>query len=262
VAKEEPKFKRGTQDLSASVKNVGVDGIDGLNVKWEAPFKFDEWVVGFKLALSDLRRAPETLFVKRTYDTPVVDGAATVDCSYNVASKVLSTDCTWVSKTSDLAVSVSGNTEDKLTKVGAAGSVRVAGEKLALEATRDLKNAKYSGSARVAHGDTSITVSYDSEENDPLLKVNHKLDNLNSVTPKISLKSGAASCTFLCLLFVCVCVCESSVVGAAVSHSLFSHFHFLLLQTVGPVPSTAVLWRRFTPRATTPWWTWCGRTRG
>jgi hypothetical protein len=95
-----------------------------------------------------------------------------------------------------------------------------------------------------------------------LLKVNHKLDNLNSVTPKISLKSGAASCTFLCLLFVCVCVCESSVVGAAVSHSLFSHFHFLLLQTVGPVPSTAVLWRRFTPRATTPWWTWCGRTRG
>ena len=193
-SKDEPKFKRGTQDLSASVKNVGVDGVEGLNLKWEAPFKFDEWVVGFKLALSDLRRAPETLFVKRTYDTPIVDGAATVDCSYNVASKVLSTDCTWVSKTSDLEVSLSGNTEDRLTKVGVAGSVRIAGEKLALEATQDLKHSKYTGSARVAHGDTSITVSYDSEENDPLLKVNHKLDNLNSVTPKISLKSGAASC--------------------------------------------------------------------
>ena len=40
---------------------------------------------------------------------------------------------------------------------------------------------------------TAITVSYDTEENDPLLKVNHKLDDKNSVTPKISLKSGAAS---------------------------------------------------------------------
>ena len=156
AVKDEPKFKRGTQDLSACVKDVGVDGVEGLNLRWEAPFKFDDYVVGFKLAMRNLKKAPESLFIKRTYDTPLVDGAATVDCDYNVASKVLSADCKWVAKDSDLVVDLKGNTEDNLTKIGVAGSLSIAGEKLALEASKDLKNDKYFGSAKMAHGDTGM----------------------------------------------------------------------------------------------------------
>ena len=59
AVKDEPKFKRGTQDLSACVKDVGVDGVEGLNLRWEAPFKFDDYVVGFKLAMRNLKKATE-----------------------------------------------------------------------------------------------------------------------------------------------------------------------------------------------------------
>ena len=49
----------------------------GLNVKWTAPFKFQDYVVGFKTTLGDLKRAPEELFIKRSFSTGS-DGTATV----------------------------------------------------------------------------------------------------------------------------------------------------------------------------------------
>lgn len=89
---------RFTQSISASIKDTTVNGVEGLNINWEAPFKFDDYVVGFRYALGNLKKAPESLFAKRTYDTPIVEGAATVDVDYNLDSKVFAVESKWVGK--------------------------------------------------------------------------------------------------------------------------------------------------------------------
>ena len=86
------------QSISASVKDTSVNGLEGLNINWEAPFKLDDYVVGFRYALGNIKKAPESLFAKRSYDTPVVEGSATVDVDYNLDSKVFAVESRWVSK--------------------------------------------------------------------------------------------------------------------------------------------------------------------
>lgn len=87
-----------TQSISASIKDTTVNGVEGLNINWVAPFKFDDYVVGFRYALGNLKKAPESLFAKRTYDTPIIEGAATVDVDYNLDSKVFAVESKWVGK--------------------------------------------------------------------------------------------------------------------------------------------------------------------
>ena len=75
-----------------------MNGLEGLNINWEAPFKLDDYVVGFRYALGNIKKAPESLFAKRSYDTPVVEGSATVDVDYNLDSKVFAVESRWISK--------------------------------------------------------------------------------------------------------------------------------------------------------------------
>lgn len=86
------------QSISATIKDTNVDGVEGLNIEWAAPFKFDDYVVGFRYALGNLRKAPESLFAKKSYDTPVIEGAATIEMDYVLDSKLLKVDSKFVSK--------------------------------------------------------------------------------------------------------------------------------------------------------------------
>jgi hypothetical protein len=86
------------QSIAATVKDTNVDGVEGLNIQWAAPFKFDDYVVGFRYALGNMRKSPQSLFAKRTYETPVIEGAATIDMDYVLDSKVLSVESKFVSK--------------------------------------------------------------------------------------------------------------------------------------------------------------------
>lgn len=111
-----------SKSISASVKDTTVNGVEGLNINWEAPFKFDDYVVGFRYALGNLKKAPESLFAKRSYDTPVVEGSATVDVDYNLDSKVFAVESKWVSKKDGFELNAKGDSKDKLISVGASTS--------------------------------------------------------------------------------------------------------------------------------------------
>ena len=95
------------QTITASVKDTQVNGVEGLNIKWSAPFKFQDWVVGFKTTLGDFSKAPEEFFAKKSFDAG--DGTATVDAEYTVDSKKLAVNGKWVGK-SGLELRAKGNT--------------------------------------------------------------------------------------------------------------------------------------------------------
>jgi len=178
----------GAKTITASVKDTQVNGVEGLNIKWSAPFKFQDWVVGFKTTLGDFSKAPEEFFAKKSFDAG--DGTATVDAEYTVDSKKLAVNGKWVGK-SGLELRAKGNTVEHLTEVAAETSTTVSGHKLNVGAVYDMLSKKLSTSTKLSVDDTDVTLAYDNADKDPVLEVSHKLDDKNTVSPTVSLKSGA-----------------------------------------------------------------------
>ena len=176
--------------VSAAVKDTSVNGLEGLNINWEAPFNFDKYVVGFRYHLGNLKKVPESLFAKRSIETTGVEGVATVDADYNINSKVISADAKWVAKGRDLEARAKANSEDRVTEIGLSTSQDVEGKKVLLSADYNLQKKKLAGSAKVTIDDTTAEVKYDNVDKDAVLKVSHKVDAKNTVEPSISLKSG------------------------------------------------------------------------
>jgi len=177
--------------ITASVKDTNVKGADGLNLEWCAPFKFKDYVVGFKYKLGDtLKNAPETLFAKKSLSTGA-DGTASIEANYNVADKTLSAIGKWASDKVGLAISAEANTSDKLTKVKAVSTQTVSGNKVTVGAEYDVLDKKASVSTKLAVEDTVVGISYDNEDKDPVLSVSHQLDAKNLFAPSVSLKNGA-----------------------------------------------------------------------
>mmetsp|Transcript_103737 Transcript_103737/g.292630 ORF Transcript_103737/g.292630 Transcript_103737/m.292630 type:complete len:262 (-) Transcript_103737:64-849(-) len=182
---ESPKESK----VTAAIKDTIVNGIEGFNVNIAAPFKFQDYIVGFKYALGDIKKAPESLFVRRSFDT-FGEGSATVDADYNVADNCLDLDVEWTHDDLGLTLSCNGDTTDKMKRVGAKKSVDVDDNKLWLKAAFDIPKKLWSGSVKFEADQATVEVEGDSENRDPLLTVTKAIDDNNEIIPAISLKTG------------------------------------------------------------------------
>jgi hypothetical protein len=95
-----------------------------------------------------------------------------------------------MSKERDIEIFAAADTDNFLTDIGFELTVSNTSEKtrVSLDASYDLKNSKLDGSTKIAIGDTAVKVTLDH-----VVKVIHKIDECNIVTPSISLKNGARS---------------------------------------------------------------------
>ena len=98
-------------------------------------------------------------------------------------------DAKWNAKSTNLEISASGNTENRFTGAGFKTSRDIEGKNVVIDGSYDRLLKKVAGSAKVEQDDTSVQLSYDNIAKDPKLKVSHKLDDANTVSPEISLKS-------------------------------------------------------------------------
>lgn len=178
--------------ISASVKDTKVEGLDGFNVKIAAPYKFQDYTVGFNYALGSLKRAPESLFVKRSFET-AGDGSISVDADYNLSNKLLSVASKWSSDELGLKVTADANSNDRITLVGVSKDVTVNEQKFSVGGVYDLLKAKYNAFASIDVDSTKVNIDYDSESQDPVLKVTRSIDAQNEVSPSVSLKTGDVS---------------------------------------------------------------------
>lgn len=178
--------------VSASVKETTVNGVEGLNVNIAAPFKFNDYVVGFRYALGDLKRAPESLFAKRTFDT-AGDGQVTVDSDYNLEDKVVSVSTKWSSDSLGMSFTADADTKDRLRSVGVSKETSVNDNKLTLRGAYDLLKKKFNGESEFNVDATKLNLKYDSENRDPVLSVTRGIDERNEVSPSVSLKNGDVS---------------------------------------------------------------------
>jgi len=181
-----------SQTISASVKDTSVNGLEGLNIKWNVPFKVQDYTVGFKYSLADLKKVPDSLFAKRSFDT-TGDGTATVDADYDISDKTLSVNANWASEKLGFTLGAAGNSKDRVTEVSASTTQTVAGNKVNIKGAWDRLKNKLDFTTKATVDDITAQVDYDTADKDPVLSVAYKLDANNVVTPAVSLKNGAMS---------------------------------------------------------------------
>ena len=171
------------------MKETVVNGIEGLNINLVAPFKIQDYVVGFRYALGNLNKVPESIFARKSFDT-MGDGKLTVDADYVLVDNNVKVSSSWTSDSLGVAVGVTGDSRDKVTQVEAQKDAVVAGNKFSLKAAYDLTRKVVSGFASCDVQDTLLQVDYCSGSQDPVLSVTRALDAHNEITPSISLKTG------------------------------------------------------------------------
>lgn len=166
-----------------------VNGIEGLNINIEAPFNVQDYIVGFKYALGNLRRMPESLFARKDFVTPG-DGRLSVRADYLVEENKARIATSWQSDSLGLEVGVSGDSKDLLTQVHVEKGALLAGNPLRAYGAYDLTRKVFAGTASYTMDKTSVTVSGDSVNLDPVISVTRPLDAQNDIMPSISLKTG------------------------------------------------------------------------
>jgi len=180
-----------SQSLSASVKDTSVNGLEGLNLKWTVPFKVQDYTVGFKYSLADLKKVPDSLFAKRSFDAG--NGVATVNADYDIADKTLGVCTNWSSEKDGVSIGISANSKDRVTEVRASTAPTIGGNKVDIKGTWDRIKNSVGLSTKTTVDDITAQVDYDTTDKNPVLSVSYKLDANNVVTPAVSLKDGEMS---------------------------------------------------------------------
>jgi len=180
-----------SQTLSASVKDTSVDGLEGLNIKWTVPFKVQDYTVGFKYSLADLKKVPDSLFAKKSFDAG--SGQACVNADYNIADKKLGVCANWSSEKDGLSFGVSGNSNDRVTEVRACTTQTIGGNKWNIKGTWDRVKNTIGLNTKTTVEDITAEIDYDTTDKNPVLSVAYKLDANNVFTPAVSLKDGEMS---------------------------------------------------------------------
>lgn len=169
-----------------------VDGVSGLNLNWEVPFKVEDYVVGFRYKLNQLKKYPETLFAKKTID--IADGQATVDADLDIDGKTVSVAAKWVSdKLVDglkTTVHVEGNNKDYLTSVGAEINKDIDGNNVELKGVYNVADQKVRANGKVVRDKTTAEVSFNTADEDLQLHLSHELDANNAPKGSYSTKTG------------------------------------------------------------------------
>lgn len=179
--------------VSAKTVSMSTDstiaGVDGLNLKWEVPFKVDDYTVGFKYSMSELRKSPQSLFAKRTIGFGD-EARATVNAEFDVASKTLEVATSWVSDKVGLAVNALADSKAMLKKVGASTTRSVGDFTVDISGKYDMLKKSTDFKGQLSRDDTSAEVTYNTDVKDIVLNVEHQIDDKNSVEPSISLTTG------------------------------------------------------------------------
>lgn len=179
--------------VTAAIKDTNVEGLEGFNVNLVAPFKVQDYVVGFRYALGNLKKLPESLFAKKSFDVPTVGGVATVESNFFFDDNNLNVAANWKNDDLGLSVGAEGDLKRKLKSVDISKSLNIQDKKLSLSAVYDVLKQKLSSSASLAVDNTKLKIDVDSEKKDPLVTLSHALDESNELSPSVRVKSGDLS---------------------------------------------------------------------
>jgi hypothetical protein len=147
-------------------------------------------VVGFRYKLNQLKKYPENLFAKKSFE--VGEGTATVDADVHLDSKVLSVAAKWVSDKMGLTLHAEADTKSQLNSIGFEVD-SFSGEDVYIKGSYDLHTKQSKWSAKLKREQTEAQASYNTADENLILAVSYDVDDHNSLKPTYSIKTGHVS---------------------------------------------------------------------
>jgi hypothetical protein len=99
----------------------------------------------------------------------------------------------WMSEKLGIGLSASGDTDNTLTDVGMSASKSFRRAAVTVSGQYNILRNKCMSMARVDYEDTSAKVLYDSKIKDPVVTLSQQLNDVDTVAPTLSLKTGKMS---------------------------------------------------------------------
>lgn len=185
----------GNIRMSASITDRSVHDLSSLNLNVAMPFKVKDYVVGFKSALSDLKKVPERLFVKKTFETGLEDAKLTVDAQYRLGDHNVEVAARLSSDEHAASLFVDGDIANKLKNVEVRKQTNLNDFKISMLGGYNALKRRFNFVGGVGRSGTSAAVQFDTETQDPLLAVTQAVNVLDvEVTPSVYAKSRLFGC--------------------------------------------------------------------
>lgn len=185
----------GSPTVSATIRDTNVNGLEGLNLAVVAPFRIQDYVVGFKYGLKTLKTLPESIFAQKSFN--LGDSSLDVDADFEVEKSVLNVGTRWTSEKYGVSVTANADTENRFKDVGVSAQQNFKGNTYSFTGVYDVIRKAVRGNAVVEASATRLALNFDSEDVDPELSVARKIDENNIVNPSIRLRSGKLTYGFL-----------------------------------------------------------------
>lgn len=164
-----------------------------MNINWQAPFKFKDYVFGFQYHLSsNLKKLPEKLFVRKTFPTPL-SGVGDITAEFSPEDKVVGVVLNWMNEKRGVDLAVAGNSKDKFTVARLGLAKNIKGVNCAINSGYDHLKKQVYVATTAAYKDLTCHMEVDSENKDPRVSLLYNVDSRNTVIPSVSLKTGEMS---------------------------------------------------------------------
>lgn len=167
-----------------------------FDAKIDIPMKVQDFVVGVGLRLGELKKNPESLFIKRTFDD-VLDGKLSFDTNFNPAKNLLKVIGKWASEPLGATIGAEYNTEDNLKNMEVSKSFKFDDKEYFLSGKYDFLKEELVGLIDMKIDSGSIAVKCSSIDQDPEISVTYALDADNEITPSISMKKTDVACSYM-----------------------------------------------------------------
>jgi len=180
----------GNTKVSSKLNDIVFDGIEGLNINIIAPFKINNYIIGFKYALTNVQKLPEVIFAKTTLN--MIGGETIFETDYDFNNKIFNILSKWVNKKDGLSLTLKGDNRNYLpiTEFGGSKEFMYDNKKINIDLIYNLPKKMWKGFSSIDFNNVKLEIDYNSFSKESILSVKKDLDNNNEIIPSISLLTG------------------------------------------------------------------------
>lgn len=182
--------------VTTNLNDIILDGLEGLNIKIIAPFKFNNNIFGFKYTLSNIQKIPDIIFAKTIRNNCIYEGDIILESDYHIKNKIFNIQSIWQNKKEKLSLLLKGNNNINnqlpITEVGISKEFNYNNKDILINLMYNIPQKLFKGFSHIDLNNNNIQleINYNSLTKESILSIIKNLDKSNDIIPSISLLTG------------------------------------------------------------------------
>lgn len=180
--------------VTTNLNDIILNGLEGLNIKIVAPFKFNNNIFGFKYTLTNIQKIPDIIFAKTVHNNCLYEGDIIIESDYHIKNKIFNIQSIWQNKKEKLSLLLKGNNINQLpiTELGLSKEINYNNKDILINLIYNIPQKIFKGFSHIDLNNNNIQleINYNSLTKESVLSIIKNLDKSNDIIPSISLLTG------------------------------------------------------------------------